>query len=396
MKIIFHIGMPKTGTTSLQNYMLTNKKYLMSKGFIYEPEVFSNPQKTWGVYDHNYFIRSIVNNPNESISKLLYRLKLYADKFNYYIISSEAAINSLTEKYIKFLYDNLKGYDIEIVLYIRRQDDLIESFYKTCVKCGMCFSIDEALKICNPYYDAIVDRWQQNKNIKIHVVKYEANKTILKFFDIYGVKINNYNAYNDNISVSTNHVELLYLITKNTDIKFYFLEPALQLFMQGLQVPRSYRIFSLDERKAIMKKYEDSNIAISKKFFDGKPLFEPLPTTDTNYVGYPALNSDEIIKILERYIFYCVKSSKYVDDLIKYISESGEFDENFYRDKYLCGRVEKYKPIEHFVLSGMYRNFMPNKCFDMNEIYQLYPELKSTGIPPYILYTVLKIIGKIK
>ena len=95
---------------------------------------------------------------------------------------------------------------------------------------------------------------------------------------------------------------------------------------------------------------------------------------------------------LEKYILYCIKSNKHINNLIRYIDNSGDFNEDFYRKKYLCGRKEIYKPIEHFARFGMYNKLLPNEDFDADKIYNLYPELKNTGIPPYILYTVLKII----
>lgn len=368
----------------------------MSKGFIYEPEVFYNKEKTLGWINHNDFCINILRDPNETIRLLLERLKLHNNKSNLYIISTEVAVVYFSEKHIKFLYDNLNEYDVEIVLYIRRQDDFIESFYKACIRCGMIrcgtsSSIDESIKLCNPDYDDIVKRWKQNKNIKVHVVKYESSKTIKKFFNLYGMAFNNDpDKYKLNLPLGTNHAELISLIRKNTNIIFNFLEP--ERFIQGLHARKLYRIFSLDERKAIMKKYEQSNDIISKQFFDGEPLFEPLPTTDSDYIGYPSITPEEIVKILEKYILYCVKSNKHINNIIKYINNSGDFNKTFYRDKYLCGREELYKPIEHFVRFGMYNNLMPNENFNADEIYHLYPELKSTGIPPYILYTVLKII----
>lgn len=391
MKIIFHIGMPKTGTTSLQYYLFKNKNNLMPNGFIYEPEIFTNQENSLGSTNHNDFGMNIINNPDKTIHTLLDRLKFHDNKSNYYIISAEVAVVYFSEKHIKFLYDNLHEHDIEIVLYIRRQDDFIESFYKTCIQCGMCFSIDEAIKLCNPDYDDIVKKWKQNKNIKVHVVKYKSSKTIKNFFDIYGMKIDDdLSEYKLNLSLGTNHIEIVSLIKRNTNILFNFLEP--EMFIQGLQAPKSYRIFSLAERKNIMKNYEQSNNTISKQFFDGEPLFEPLPETDSDSIGHTLLDSDEIIKILEKYILYCVKSNKHINNLIKYIDNSGDFDEVFYRKKYLCGRKEIYKPIEHFARFGMYNKLLPNEDFDADKIYNLYPELKNTGIPPYILYTVLKII----
>lgn len=388
MKIIFHIGMPKTGTTSLQSYLFSNKESLLSQQIVYEPEIFCSSGA------HHYFASNFWTNPDETIKTLINRLTLHKN-CKYYLISSEVLI-SWPQNFVQLLYKHLQEFDIEVVLYIRRQDDLIESLYKQSIKMGEKRTIQELIERFNPSYEDIVTKWHRNERYTIHVIKYTPSKTIETFSNLYDISIDSKYDTNckRNISPSTNHIELLELILKNTDVKFSRLEAI--NFLQGLNAPKSYRIVSLSERKAIMDHYKDSNMAISTQFFDGKPLFAPSAETETDYIGYPSLTPDEIVKILEKYLLYCLRSNKHIDNLIKSISKNGDFDEKFYKEKYLCGRAELFKPIEHFARFGMYKNFKPNRYFDMEKIYSLYPELQNTGIPPYIIYSILRIIGKEK
>lgn len=391
MKIILHIGIPKTGTSSLQKYLSKNKEFLLSQGFIYEPEVLS------GGINYNRFMVNFVEDSDSAMKRLLNRLHFYEKhkKYKYYIISSEECGIRFKQSHIEKFYNYLKKYDIEIVMYIRRQDDLIESLYGEFLKCGEVINMQKFIELYNYDYKEMVTQWQRDERYNIHVIRYDAKKTIKNFCDIYNINVDeNCDSERLNITPSANYMELITLILNNTDFKFSYCD--IVSFIRGLQFPRSYRMLSLDERKAIMNSREASNMAISKQFFNGEPLFKQLPTTDTDYIGYPTITQNEIIKMLDKYLYYCMKSNNNINNLIKYISESGNFDENFYRDKYLCGRVERYKPIEHFVRFGMYNNLMPNKYFDVDKIYNLCPELKNTGIPPYILYVVLKIIEKNK
>lgn len=156
----------------------------------------------------------------------------------------------------------------------------------------------------------------------------------------------------------------------------------------------SSRIYDLSERKAIMARYEKSNAAVSLQFFDGTPLFAPLPETEPNADHYPSLTLDEALKMLKKSIFYSMRSSIPVHILMHYIQQHGDFDENFYRKEYLRDRAELYTPLEHFVRFGMYTGFRPNADFDASELYNSYPEFKQTGIPPYILHIIFSILKK--
>lgn len=140
--LLLHIGMPKTGSTALQYFLFMNKENLQKYGWCYPllakelPEVHGD--------------QSIVTNGNffyEFIHKFDYGLDTESEDWNKkwdqvlkhlesqnVILSSEALSVHETEK---FLVGAVQKYNnIKIVIYLRRQDRAVESFYNNRIKDG--------------------------------------------------------------------------------------------------------------------------------------------------------------------------------------------------------------------------------------------------------------------
>lgn len=394
MKLILHIGMPKTGTTALQHFLHKNKDILLSQGIVYEPEIFLRNNISTSSNCHDFVMR-FLREPNSTIELLLHRLNKYKD-CKYYILSSELFVGFFKQRDIDFLYNNLCEYDIDIVLYIRRQDDYYDSMYKQNVRLGRKkyqFNLEDF----EPCYSDIISRWQQNKKNFVRILKYKDLQTINQFVTIYDIEIDDTACFSQkNSTPSRNHIELIDHILKNTDMEFSTLE--ISKFMRNIDDrgmnQQSPYIYSLSERQEIMMRYEESNAAVSQQYFNGQPLFDPLPEVEQNAVKYPSLTLEDALSMMRKHIFYNMRSGVYIDNLILYIKNRGDFDEKFYRKEYLRGRTEIYTPIEYFVRFGMYTGHKPNAMFDEEKMYAKYPELKNIPMPPYLIYVILNMIGK--
>ncbi len=169
-KLFIHIGTPKTGTTSIQNFLASNQKSLYKNGFFFQKR---------GLFDNSYinFLRLFYQKQmilsHNDIEKRIYRF-IADDNFNdatrnidYYedkiikkihreifskrgniILSSESFfdhdISRFKEKIslLKKITEPFKEkYDIKIIVYFRKQDSYIESFYYMCGKYTF-FSVD--------------------------------------------------------------------------------------------------------------------------------------------------------------------------------------------------------------------------------------------------------------
>ncbi len=187
-KIILHIGCEKTGTTSIQNTLTENRDLLLKKhGILYPESLGKRNHINVGIYscDEDKHLTKFLPR-GQSISE--FRRRLYtafseeaaSKHFHTVVISNEwlhPRIQSPTEFQRLSHLLNQVSTDIEIVMYIRRQDKLALSMYSTSLKAGnyQHFTFpDIGDNASLPYYYdflAIYRRWKEvfGNNITLRV-----------------------------------------------------------------------------------------------------------------------------------------------------------------------------------------------------------------------------------
>ena len=129
--VFLHIGIGKTGTSSIQEMMFRNRKYLSERGVFY-PEI--------GLHNvSHHLLTSLLNKRNslKSIQKSLLKIR---DRFvnedcTKLLISSEQLCYSRPA--LVGLYGEIfKDFNVKIIFYIRRQETLISSTFLEWVKNG--------------------------------------------------------------------------------------------------------------------------------------------------------------------------------------------------------------------------------------------------------------------
>ena len=130
-KIIYlHIGMAKTGTTAIQNFLRLNVEKLNSKGFYYPTTGLLGP----GHMELGKAFEKLQKKQDpDLINQLLKELRHEIDGsgYNKIIISCEKLLGTLnTNIFIKYFYD----FEIHVILYFRSLDDWAESIYKQAIK----------------------------------------------------------------------------------------------------------------------------------------------------------------------------------------------------------------------------------------------------------------------
>jgi hypothetical protein len=176
MKTIYlHIGCEKTGTTSIQHFLASNRQALKAQGIAY-PYLGLN---TTAHLNLAASINSVQNksqgvdyypNKNVSVEKEWAQLKHFYNETDCQtiILSAEHFSSRLKKSGIHMLKtqldqlgDNLK---VKVLVYIRRQDWFIESSYSTAVKAGSTSVFEDFfnanLLATNRYdFDLLLTQW---------------------------------------------------------------------------------------------------------------------------------------------------------------------------------------------------------------------------------------------
>jgi len=122
-KLFLHVGMSKTGTTSIQSGLLTYKKALEDLGFYYPT----------GVMSHNLVSRHFkgVKRFDQQLAKFVEDVE--ATDCHSVVMSSEMFERMPPKGWLEFK-ETFSKFDIQIVIYLRRQADVMVSMYSELVK----------------------------------------------------------------------------------------------------------------------------------------------------------------------------------------------------------------------------------------------------------------------
>lgn len=130
-KLYLHIGMGKTGTTALQSFFWNNRRSLQKNGIEY-PSVgcTSNAHHLLSPH-HPEFLHGW-----KFLSVDHWAPKLSRSRFDTVLVSSELMSSADEAKVRKFCAQVSAWFDLYIVVYLRRQDDLIMASYNQQIKAG--------------------------------------------------------------------------------------------------------------------------------------------------------------------------------------------------------------------------------------------------------------------
>lgn len=137
-KVIFHIGIHKTGTTSLQYFLYTNEECLEKAGYTYPhiledldciPFPREHIHKNGGMF-YQYCDESDLSNEYWNI--LCNYIRHKNQDYNV-IISAEGIVNHAKSILLRAVKEFSS---VQVVVYLRRQDRLIESLWNQVIKAG--------------------------------------------------------------------------------------------------------------------------------------------------------------------------------------------------------------------------------------------------------------------
>ena len=297
MKTLYvHIGMPKTGTTAIQNFCFENQKILNQKGYDYPrlPHIYGD--EIARVRNGHFLVpEEFATNPDvfqKNLETISERFKKYPN-----IILSDEAIWTPVSK-CKNMWKALKeestknGYQVKIVLYLRRQDLYLSSIWNQYVK-GENETIPWAEFVKNPSRAGkmkygtnlkhLVSVWEQENVIvrRFEPKHFVGNSIYADFLQAVGLEMSDeyrLSQYVRNTKLAGNTHEIMRIINGMPDIdrekNKFFAKQVLLTFADVSGAEYKTEMFSKEEAMAFMQKYREENQKVSDIFFNGEELFD--------------------------------------------------------------------------------------------------------------------------
>jgi len=296
--LILHIGSGKTGTTALQSFLKINNGLLHNHGFHY----MVSPQ--WGDNSHHLLgfalwgkeHLGLPNIPNIDISDLFQKMETEInqldEKITSVVISSELLFEiANTEKInplIEFINKNFAT--TNIVAYLRRQDEHIQSLYQHWIKTGHKQFRDKTItQFINNFqgdnYFEKLTAWANHfgkENISVRLYEKQQLKNSDLFADFMSLlNIQDISSFtkppkdNLNLSINPEATEILRLCG------FFDYNQLREVWPDATKTNLTgYSLLSTNDKIKILGKYAESNSKVAKEFLgreDGNLFFSPPP-----------------------------------------------------------------------------------------------------------------------
>ena len=176
-RLILHIGRAKTGTSSLQRALYENPDALYKGGFHYPPPIHE------GRKNHNFTFRNLHKAPETA------DLREYCEKFDALLAEfSQDRVNILSAECLQnakplHVANLFKGFDVQVVCYLRNEIDMLCSSYCQHVKADdyqLSFSEFLAPRLSFLNYQTFLDSWAEAFRDKFSCRAYGEGNSLAK------------------------------------------------------------------------------------------------------------------------------------------------------------------------------------------------------------------------
>ena len=319
-KLYLHVGLHKTGTSSIQESLIKNKKFLKKEDII----VLSNLPNISQISRQNSLNDSLIK---KCILELHDNLSRYQTKPVKIIISNEGLSGNPYNgyKYTKAIAENLskvtKSIDTKIIIYLRKQDEFVESLYIQSIKEGKTHDFNEFLKsFRNNAFDwcKYLNIWLRyfSKNqllIRLYDKQFLKDNILYDFANIIKSEVlqNDKENYNVNLGYSKNALEVARKLNQ------YISKDEIQRIRTLLEKiePRkrfdSFSLFTDEIREEYLASYKSSNIELGNRFLSlcSEKYFRLNKNKIKNQVNQK-LDIESYTKIISKIIGFFIEENK--------------------------------------------------------------------------------------
>jgi len=301
--IFLHIGIHKTGTTTIQSFLSKNGNSLLQEGVFY-------PREQW---IHHRLVSSdseglaCISERNESYWRSL-KKNIEGSGATSAVLSSEGFSKGYAgtrPEYIESVCEHLKEYDPRIIVYLRRQDSFFESMYTQVIKTGNrqgFSSLNDMLDRIDLDYEKMLAKWSAvfgKENMYVRVFERdEGCDVVANFLEALGLEdTSKFEMLSrTHMKPGIHHLRALTYVRESLrdspeiGVAKQILTPFVRATRHWPR-DREYRLIPYETARSILDKYRESNNTVAEEYLGGR---ESLFSDDLEeYVRIPAnLNTD--------------------------------------------------------------------------------------------------------
>ena len=311
-KIFLHIGAAKTGSSAIQSFIRRNRYFFAEKGFEIPDRMMQLGTKVTG--EHVIALQEMLSDPDPSRLRAAFEaLRDQPEAGKAILISAENLSNPGHHKQIA---DVLDGFDASVILYIRRQDDLLTSAWQQWHSKTENDFQGWLIRGLRQYghWDRIIDNWEGvvGKG-RVTVRLFERNEMIegdlrRDFLQCLGLDAKTTEAeFEPELSNPSYSDVITSLVAGNTDIfknahdnAFYHMIGK----MTGDYYVESQKVSLLNkaQRDSIVLYYREINKRVCENYFPGRAqLFSPV-----DHSRYQYLDAAEMLERQMKFLAHLV------------------------------------------------------------------------------------------
>jgi len=358
MKCILHIGAEKTGSTSIQKYLFLNDKNLRQQNIL-GPSILGKEHNrevvaafTLSERLDDYAVRHELTTKEDVDSRIEEIIDATRDVFNSIdpntdavIISSEHFHSRLKDpvamRSLKIFLDEFFS-EIEILVYVRRQDQMAVSLYSTAIKAGHMptdfFPEMPLQKGIYDYYDFsdLTDRWatvfgRESMRVRVFDKATFFNNDLLEdFSEAAGIKSKGFEwPRKENPSVTVDFLEF-YKASNELFREFPTIKGAPKNLMRLLikrYVGRGRLNVLLPSReKAVdfFALFSETNNVLSEQWFDGNNIFNDdfsrYPDIESKALGI-SFQQKALLKLIHTYLSIILFRQQFSNTVAAYFNK---------------------------------------------------------------------------
>jgi hypothetical protein len=315
-KLVIHAGQSKTATTSIQKFLVGNRPQLLRHGWLY-------PTTGLQYFAHHPFANPFFLKTQDWIRRLdpgAALASLHAE------VASAGATSVLISSEVFYfaskkaeLAQYFRDFELHVLLFLRRQDDWIESSYRDDLKSGTIPLMDPVDYFNLPRirddaldYEQKLEEWvAELGRDHVQVVPFEpaCGGCSVETMFLAALGIDDASDFtpaeraNERLNQAALHFLSMMTAKRRVAPKYWPLFEFLAAYSQEYPDAAQYRyIFPPDMRLALLERVRESNARVARRYLgrdDGGLFRAPLPDASDAWERFPGLCQAEAVRIAE-------------------------------------------------------------------------------------------------